>query len=128
LRSSIRWERTTEDRRADFRVTEIDLCLFQQCLRLQNVGGLRDVLVVQELLAALQLQVGIDFGGLCFGEIGVLLVDGRLVDVGLNAEQKIAGLNLLAFGKVALVLATRRGVIPARPHLPSTCKLRVLAN
>ena len=60
-------------------------------------------LVVQELLSALQLQIRVDFRRFCLGEVGVLLVDGRLVGVGFNAEQEIAGLDLLPFGEVALV-------------------------
>jgi hypothetical protein len=57
------------DRRTDLGVTEIDLRLLEQRLRLQHVGlrgllvggalidrGLRDVLVLHQLLAALELQ------------------------------------------------------------------------
>ena len=66
-------------------------------------GGLRDVLVVHKLLAALQLQIGVDFRCLCLGKIGVLLVDGRLVGVLFDTEQQVAGFDLLAFGEIALL-------------------------
>ena len=69
--------------------------------------GLRDVLIAHQLLAALQLQIGVDFRRFCLGEVGVLLVDGRLVGVGFNAKQEIAGFDLLSFGEVALVDETR---------------------
>jgi hypothetical protein len=39
----------------------------------------RDVLLADKFLAALQLQSGIDFCGLCLGEVGALLLDRRLV-------------------------------------------------
>ena len=59
--------------------------------------------LLHQLLAALQLQIGIDLGGLCLGEIGALLVDRRLVGVLLDAEQQVACLDLLPFGEIALL-------------------------
>ena len=58
---------------------------------------------MHEFLAALKLQIGVDLRGLRLGEIGVLLVDRRLVGVLLDTKQQVAGLDLLAFGEVALL-------------------------
>ena len=76
----------------DFRITEIDFRLVEHRLRCQHIGlrcclvgrplvdrGLRDVLLADKFLAALQLQSGIDFCGLCLGKVGALLLDRRLV-------------------------------------------------
>ena len=65
--------------------------------------GLRDVLVADQLLAALQLQRGVDLRRLGLGEIGALLLDRRLVGGLLDAEQEVAGLDLLPFGERALL-------------------------
>src|SRR5580692_10138990 len=104
------------DRRADLRVAEIDLRLLEQRLRLQHIGlggllgrfllidgGLWHVLILHQHLAALQLQIGVDFCCSRLGKIGVLLVDRRLVGVLLDTKQQVAGLDLLAFGEVALL-------------------------
>ena len=104
----------------DFRVAEIDLRLLEQGLRLQHVGlcglfgsgelidgRLRNVLIFHQGLRALQLQIGIDLGRLCLGEIGVLLVDCGLVGVLLDAKQKIALFDQLPFGEIALFDETR---------------------
>ena len=62
-----------------------------------------NVLVFYEHLAALQLQISVDFRCLRLGEIGGLLIDRRLVGVLLDTKQQVTGLNLLAFGEVALL-------------------------
>ena len=91
------------------RLLERRLRLHDVGLRRQLVGralvdrGLRDVLVVHKLLAALQLQLGVDLRRLCLGEIGLLLVDRSLVGGLLDAEQQVAGLDLLPFGEIALL-------------------------
>ncbi len=103
------------DRRADLGIAEIDLGLFEQGLRFQNIGlggllgglvlidrRLRDVLVFHQFLGALQLQVGVHLRRLGPGEIGLLLIHGGLVSIRLDAKQQIAGLDHLAFGEIAL--------------------------
>src|SRR5262249_35810852 len=118
--SEVRNADSAVDRRTDLRVAEIDLCLFEQSLSLHDVGmcglcvsgalihlGLGNILIAHELLAALQLQIGVDFCRFCLGEVGGLLVNSRLVGVGFNAKQQIAGFDLLPFGEVALVDETR---------------------
>ena len=90
--------------------------LVEQRLRLHHLGlrrgvvgralvkrGLRDVLIADELLAALQLERGVDRRRLCLGEIGALLLDRRLVGGLLEPEQEIAGLDLLPFGEISLL-------------------------
>src|SRR5262249_16094897 len=67
---------------------------------------LGNILIAHELLAALQLQIGVDFGRFCLGEAGGLLVNGRLVGVGFNAKQQIAGFEFLPFGEVSLCVET----------------------
>ena len=104
------------DRRVDLGIAEIDLRLVERRLRLEHVGlrrrlvgralidgGLRDVLVAHQLLAARELKRGIGLGRLGLGEIGALLRDRRLVGVLLDAEQEVAGLDHLAFGEEALL-------------------------
>jgi hypothetical protein len=106
---------TSVDRRPNFRITEIDLRLFEERLRLEDIGlrgllisrplvdrGLWYILIVHEFLAALQLQVGVDFSRLGFGEIGVLLVDGGFVGILLDAKQQVAFFDMLTFGESPL--------------------------
>ena len=94
--------------------------LFQQRLRRQDVrlrgmpvgfalveGGLRNIVVAHKLLAALVLQLCIDFGRLCCGKIGLLLVDRRLVGCLLDPEQQIVLFYILPFGEGALLDETR---------------------
>jgi hypothetical protein len=49
------------------------------------------------------LQIGVDFRCLGFGQIGVLLVDGRFVGSLFDAEQQVAGFDHLSFGEIALL-------------------------
>ncbi len=104
------------DRRADLGVAEIDLRLVELRLRLHDArqrplfvrlalvdGGLRDVVVADELLAALQLQLCVDLRRLGLGERGARLLDGSLVRRLLDPEQQIALLDLLPFGEIALL-------------------------
>ena len=64
---------------------------------------MRDVLLADKLLAAPQLQGCVDLCCLCLGEIGALLLDRRLVGCLFDAEQEVAGLDLLPFGEIALL-------------------------
>jgi hypothetical protein len=48
-------------------------------------------------------SAGVDLRRLGLGEIGLLLIDRRLVGVLFDAEQKVAGFDLLAFGEIALL-------------------------
>ncbi len=95
---------------------EIDFRLLKGRLRLQHIGlrrrfvgltlvdrCLRDVLVADKLLAALQLQRCVDLRRLRLGEIGALLVDRRLVGRLLDSEQQVAGLDVLPFGEKPLL-------------------------
>jgi hypothetical protein len=53
------------------------------------------------------LQLGVDLRGLCLGEGGARLVDGRLVGCLLDPKQQVAFLDLLPFGEVALLDESR---------------------
>ena len=90
--------------------------LVEQRLRLHDLGlrcgivcralverGLRDVLIADEVLAALQLERSVDRCGLGLGEIGALLLDRRLVGGLFEPEQEIAGLDLLPLGEISLL-------------------------
>src|SRR5262249_46002959 len=70
-------------------------------------GGLRDIVVTHELLAALVLQPGIDFGRLGCGKISLLLVDRRLVGRLLDPEQQVVLFDILSFGEGSLLDETR---------------------
>src|SRR5262245_7115639 len=108
------------DGRVDLRVAEIDLRLVELRLRLHDAGlrrllvgfalvdrGLRDVLVAHQLLAALELQLGVDLGRLGLGNICARLLDGRLIGRLLDAEQEIALLDVLPLFEVALLEEAR---------------------
>jgi hypothetical protein len=85
------------------------LCLHHIGLRSRLVGralvesGLWDVLAADKLLATPQLQSCVKLGSFCLGEIGPLLLDCRLIGGLFNAEQEVAGLDLLSFGEIALL-------------------------
>ena len=94
------------DRRVDLGVAEIDLRPLERRLGLQDagrghlVGGaslvdlrLRNVLVLDQLFAALQLDRGVDAVRLGARELGLTLVDHRLVGRLLDHEQEVAGLR-----------------------------------
>src|SRR5262249_20334560 len=66
-------------------------------------SGLGNVIVAHELLAALELQPRIHFRGLGLGQIGLLLLDCRLVGRLLDAKEEVALLDLLSFGESALL-------------------------
>src|SRR5262249_54174651 len=106
----------TVDGRADLGVAEIDLRLVERRLRLHHARprcvlvrlalvdrGLRDVLVAHQFLAAVELQLGVDFGRLGLGERRARLLDGRLVGRLLDAEQQVARLDVLPFAEGALL-------------------------
>ena len=52
-------------------------------------------------------EVGVDFRGFGFCEIGCLLIDRRLVGVLFDSKQEITFLDLLTFGEIALLDETR---------------------
>jgi hypothetical protein len=88
----------------DVGVAEVDLGLLERRLRLEDLGrrhlvigaplvdlGLRDVLVLDQLLAAPQRDLGIDPVGLGARELGLALLDDGLILVLLDHEQQLAG-------------------------------------
>jgi hypothetical protein len=64
---------------------------------------LRDVLIAHQLLAALELQLGVDLGRLGLGQCRLRLLDGRLVGRLLDPEQQVARLDVLSLFEVPLL-------------------------
>ena len=114
------------DRRLDLGVGEVDLRVAQRRLGLLErglglellalalvVGRLRAGVGAQQIGGALELDLGVGERGLGGVARGRLLVDRRLVGVGLDREQDLAFLDLVA----VVELARTEEALHARPQV-----------